>query len=48
LADKHGVDMPICRAVNSILSGDAGVDEAINDLLARPVARENDEMIKGA
>lgn len=40
LAEKHGLDMPICRAVNAIVSGTMSVDEAIAELLARPITRE--------
>ena len=40
LADRHGVDMPICRAVSAILSGEAGVDAAIAGLLSRPLKSE--------
>jgi glycerol-3-phosphate dehydrogenase (NAD(P)+) len=40
LADKLGVDMPICQAVHAILSGDADVDAAIAGLLSRPLKSE--------
>ncbi len=40
LAERHGVDMPISRAVNAILSGDADVDAAIAGLLSRPLKSE--------
>ena len=40
LADKHGLDMPICRAVDAIVSGAVSVDAAIAELLARPITRE--------
>ena len=40
LADKHALDMPICRAVNAIVSGAISVDDAIAELLARPITRE--------
>jgi glycerol-3-phosphate dehydrogenase (NAD(P)+) len=40
LADKHGLDMPICRAVDDVVNGARGVDEAILSLLARPFTRE--------
>ena len=36
LADKAGIDMPIARAVNAVLTGQASVDEMIGALLARP------------
>ncbi len=40
LADRLGVDMPISRAVNAILSGGADVDTAIAGLLSRPLKSE--------
>jgi glycerol-3-phosphate dehydrogenase (NAD(P)+) len=40
LAAREGVDMPICRAVDAILNGGAGVDETIRGLLARPFRHE--------
>lgn len=36
LADETGIDMPIARAVELILSGRAGVDATIQALLTRP------------
>ena len=41
LAARLGVDMPICQAVAAILAGEARVDEAIRDLLSRPIREEN-------
>lgn len=40
LADRLGVDMPICAAVNDVLSDRASVDEAIDGLLSRPFKLE--------
>ena len=40
LADKLGVEMPISKAVNAILLGEAGVDDAIAGLLSRPLKSE--------
>ncbi|MFL5295978.1 MAG: NAD(P)H-dependent glycerol-3-phosphate dehydrogenase [Phenylobacterium sp.] len=40
LARKLGVDVPICEATAAILAGEAGVDEAIRGLLARPLREE--------
>ncbi|WP_029009449.1 NAD(P)H-dependent glycerol-3-phosphate dehydrogenase [Azospirillum halopraeferens] len=40
LAGQLGVDMPICRAVDAILTGGAGVDETIRGLLSRPFREE--------
>ena len=36
LADKAGIDMPIARAVNAVLTNQASVDAMIDALLARP------------
>jgi glycerol-3-phosphate dehydrogenase (NAD(P)+) len=36
LAERHRVDMPICQAVDAILSKRASVEEAITALLSRP------------
>ncbi len=41
LAARHGVDMPICAAVDAILAGKLSVDAAIDGLLARPFSRED-------
>ena len=40
LADRHGVDVPIARAVNAIVEGRISVDDAIQDLMARPPKAE--------
>lgn len=40
LAGRLGVDMPICAAVDAILNRGAGLDEAIDGLLARPFRGE--------
>ena len=40
LAQAKGIEMPIARAVVAILSGRAGVDEAIETLLTRPFRAE--------
>ncbi len=42
LAKKHGVEMPICEAVNNVVKGQMSVDEAIEALLSRPLRRETD------
>ncbi len=39
-AARHGVEMPICAAVDAILHRGADVDDAIRALLARPLRRE--------
>jgi glycerol-3-phosphate dehydrogenase (NAD(P)+) len=36
LADEAGIDMPIARAVEVVLTGRAGVDATIEALLTRP------------
>lgn len=36
LAEERGVDMPIVAAVTALLSGAAGVDEVLEQLLSRP------------
>lgn len=40
LAENLGVDVPICQAVNAILSGKTTIDTAIDGLLSRPVKVE--------
>ncbi len=40
LADAHSLDLPICAAVDAILSGAAETDAAISALLARPFTSE--------
>ena len=40
LAARLGVDMPICQAVAAILAGEAEVDQAIGELLSRPLRDE--------
>jgi glycerol-3-phosphate dehydrogenase (NAD(P)+) len=42
LADKHGVEMPICEAVHNVVKGNMSVDEAIEALLSRPLRAETD------
>jgi glycerol-3-phosphate dehydrogenase (NAD(P)+) len=42
LAKKHGVEMPICEAVYSVVKGEWSVDEAIDALLSRPLRAETD------
>ncbi|MDB5446120.1 MAG: hypothetical protein JWQ97_1437 [Phenylobacterium sp.] len=44
LAAKLGVETPICEAVAAILAGEAQVDEAIRELLARPLRDERLEV----
>jgi glycerol-3-phosphate dehydrogenase (NAD(P)+) len=41
LAQKLGVDAPICDAVAAILAGEADVDAAIRGLLSRPLREES-------
>ncbi len=40
IAEKLGIDMPISAAVHAIVSGKAGVDDTIEDLLNRPIRAE--------
>lgn len=40
LAEKHQLDLPICLAVDAILTGRVPVDAAIEGLLARPLTAE--------
>jgi glycerol-3-phosphate dehydrogenase (NAD(P)+) len=44
LAERKGVDMPICRAVSAILAGEADVDAAIAGLLSRPLRAERETL----
>lgn len=40
LAERHGIDMPICAAVAAVVSGVSSVDEQIARLLNRPLKDE--------
>lgn len=40
LAKRHGIEMPICEAVETILKGEVSVEDAIETLLARPFTLE--------
>jgi glycerol-3-phosphate dehydrogenase (NAD(P)+) len=40
LAERLGVEAPICQAVAAILAGEVGVDAAILGLLSRPLKSE--------
>jgi glycerol-3-phosphate dehydrogenase (NAD(P)+) len=40
LADRLGIDMPICRAVDAVLNHGADIDATIAALLARPPRAE--------
>ncbi len=40
VAARHGVDMPICEAVDGVINRGRALDDAIRDLLARPIRRE--------
>ena len=42
LAEREGVDMPICRAVAALLAGELEVDAAIAGLLSRPLRAERE------
>jgi glycerol-3-phosphate dehydrogenase (NAD(P)+) len=41
LANRLGVEMPICEAVNRIVNEDAPIDRVIAELLSRPFAHEH-------
>jgi glycerol-3-phosphate dehydrogenase (NAD(P)+) len=41
-AARHGIEMPICTAVDAILHKGAAVDATISGLLARPLRREGE------
>ena len=41
LAEREGVEMPICRAVNEILLGNVTVQEAMTALQTRPFRGED-------
>lgn len=43
IAKNHGLDLPICSAVHAVVSGVMSVDQAIEDLLARPIRAELDD-----
>ena len=40
LARDKGIDMPVVAAVDKLLSGEAGVDQVLQELLARPLRAE--------
>ena len=40
LANRHGVDMPVTRAIDMILRENADIDEVISGLLSRPLRNE--------
>ncbi|BBK30801.1 glycerol-3-phosphate dehydrogenase (NAD(P)+) [Stella humosa] len=40
LADRLGVDMPICATVKAILDGGLSIEDAIHGLLTRPITAE--------
>lgn len=42
VADRQRIDVPIARAVHAIVAGKISVDEAIQDLMTRPMKPEND------
>ncbi|MGI9482842.1 MAG: NAD(P)H-dependent glycerol-3-phosphate dehydrogenase [Hyphomicrobiales bacterium] len=42
LATRAGIDMPICNGVSDIVSGKAGVDQTIEELLNRPLRAEDE------
>lgn len=43
LAERHGVELPICSAVHAVLKGELSIDDAIESLLARPPRPEPEQ-----
>jgi glycerol-3-phosphate dehydrogenase (NAD(P)+) len=41
LADRLGIDAPLIGAINSLVSGEAGISEIVGGLMARPLKRED-------
>jgi glycerol-3-phosphate dehydrogenase (NAD(P)+) len=41
MARSKGVDMPIAEAVNAVLEGRCGIDEAVAGLMSRPLKAEH-------
>ncbi len=41
IADRLGLDMPICRAVDGIVNRNTQIDEEITELLARPIGTDS-------
>ena len=41
MARSKGIDMPIAEAVNAVLEGRSGIDEAVAGLMARPLKAEH-------
>lgn len=39
---RHGIDMPVCTIVASLLHDGAGIDDMIRALLARPLKGEGE------
>lgn len=46
MADKLGVEMPICKAVKAIITGASNVDEAIDAVLSRPFRPEPERILQ--
>lgn len=42
LAAQHGIDMPICQAINEVLKGEMTLQQAISALLDRPFRAEQE------
>lgn len=42
MAQLHGIEMPICETVCSVLSGRIKADDAVVQLLSRPEKHEQD------
>jgi glycerol-3-phosphate dehydrogenase (NAD(P)+) len=44
LARAKGIEMPICQAVNALVTGTLTVSDAVESLLSRPLRPETDEI----
>ncbi len=40
LAEKYQIEMPICAAVSAVLQKQLSVEEALKQLMSRPLKRE--------
>jgi glycerol-3-phosphate dehydrogenase (NAD(P)+) len=40
LAEKYDLELPICQAIDKVLHDDLSLDNAINNLLDRPLKQE--------
>ena len=40
LGERHGVDLPVCKVVADVIAARLTIDEALNQLMSRPLRRE--------